>query len=94
MTPSERKELHKTCDCAPLKTYIDNPEKGISATLCRKIEKSLGKTKGWFDEQHVEADGLSHLYPPQLQEIMQRYSDMNEAERKKVLDIVRILDSQ
>ena len=61
----------------------------ITETLCRKIERHLGKTKGWMEQQHVEMDGLCDFFPEDVKELLSIYSNLDSDGRTMLLEISR-----
>ncbi len=74
-----------------LNHHLKNPFLKITATLCSKIEKHMGKPKGWMEEQHIDNDGLCDFFPDDIREIMTIYSDMDSKAREMFLELSRTL---
>jgi transcriptional regulator with XRE-family HTH domain len=73
-----------------LDELIDNPFTPIQDRYARRCEQFLKKPKGWMDEQHVESDPLCMNFPEDLRELMSIYSELNVADRKKLLEIAKV----
>ncbi|MCK5726201.1 MAG: helix-turn-helix transcriptional regulator [Thiotrichaceae bacterium] len=71
--------------------HLKNPFLKITASLCRKIEKHLGKNKGWMEEQHIDNDGLCHFFPDDIREVMTIYSDLDSSGRMILLETARTI---
>jgi hypothetical protein len=77
-----------------LNELIDNPFTAIQDRYARRCEKFLKKPRGWMDEQHVESDPLCMNFPPDLRELMSIYSELNETDRNKLLQIAKVFCDQ
>jgi hypothetical protein len=71
------------------KAHLDNPFLKLTDTLCRKMERHLGKRKHWMDEQHIDNDGLCEFFPDDIREILMIYSSLPSDLRDLFLDIAR-----
>lgn len=72
-----------------IKQYLTNPFLKLTDTLCRKIERHLGKPKGWMDEQQIDNDGLSNFFPDDIRELMMIYSGLDGKGRDLFLELAR-----
>jgi transcriptional regulator with XRE-family HTH domain len=77
-----------------LDELIDNPFTAIQDRYARRCEKFLKKPQGWMDEQHVESDPLCMNFPEDLRELMSIYSELDEADRNKLLQIAKVFSAQ
>ena len=77
-----------------LDQHIDNPFVNISDRIARRCEKFLNKPKGWMDEQHVESDPVCAAFPDDMREVMEIFSNLQEKERGKFLQIARIFNEE
>ncbi|MCP4403609.1 MAG: hypothetical protein GY801_40680 [bacterium] len=69
--------------------HLNNPFLKLTDTVCRKIERHLGKRKGWMDEQQIENDGLCDFFPDDIREIMMIYSNLEPKGRSLFLELSR-----
>jgi transcriptional regulator with XRE-family HTH domain len=74
-----------------LSELLNNPFTPIIDRYARRCEKFHKKPKGWMDEQHVESDPLCMNFPEDIRELMSIYSELNERDRNKLLEIARII---
>ena len=70
---------------------LDNPFATISDRLARRTESFYHKPAGWMDEQHIENDPLCMTFPDDMREMMSIFSELNADNRKKLLEISRVL---
>ena len=91
MNKSEQLELRKVLKLKPkeVNNHLDNPYLKITDGLCRKIERHLGKNRGWMEQQHVEMDGLCDFFPDDVKELLSIYSNLNSEGRNMLLEISR-----
>ncbi|MEE9494602.1 MAG: hypothetical protein V3W04_14635 [Gammaproteobacteria bacterium] len=71
--------------------HIEDPARNIGKRLGRRLENYFTKPKLWLDEQHIESDGLSTSYPPDLQALMAIHSELSPPERLLLLDMAKAL---
>lgn len=76
-----------------LDEHLGNPFLTFSDRSSRRCEKFLGKPKGWMDEQHVESDPVCAAFPEDMREIMTIYSNLEQADRQKLLHIARVFSA-
>ncbi|MBK1723307.1 helix-turn-helix domain-containing protein [Thiocystis violacea] len=74
-----------------LREHLDNPFLPISDELARRVERLLGASPGWLDEQHVERDPLFLSFPGEMRELMMIYSELPAAQRSVLMATVRAL---
>ncbi len=61
------------------------------STCRRTVMQTLLQQQYWLDEQHIESDGLSTSYPPDLQELTAIHSELSPPERQLLLDMAKAL---
>lgn len=95
MNNSEQLQLRKVIKLKPkeVNNHLHNPYLKITETLCRNIERHLGKTKGWMEQQHVEMDGLCDFFPEDVKELLSIYSNLPPQGRTLLLEISRSVNS-
>jgi len=71
--------------------FIDNPFKKIGDRQARRFERALKRPKGWMDEQHIDIDPICNNFPEDLRELMLIYSELEEKDRVRLLEIARLL---
>jgi hypothetical protein len=93
-TPTKLRSLLQTLGISRKKIdeLIDNPFTPIQDRYARRCEQYLKKAKGWMDEQHVESDPLCMNFPEDLRELMSIYSELNVADRKRLLEIAKVFN--
>lgn len=77
-----------------IRKYIDNPFRKIGDRQARRFERALGKSRGWMDEQHVEDDPICKHFPDDLREMMMLFSDLDVADRQRLLEITKIMQKR
>jgi transcriptional regulator with XRE-family HTH domain len=94
-TPTKLRSLLQTLGISRKKIdeLIDNPFTPIQDRYARRCEQYLKKAKGWMDEQHVESDPLCMNFPEDLRELMSIYSELNAADRKRLLEIAKVFNT-
>lgn len=71
--------------------FLNDPFRKIGDRQARRFERALKRARGWFDQQHVETDPVCAHFPKKMQELMSLYSEMNEEEADKALEMMRIM---
>jgi len=74
-----------------LNKCLANPFKKIGTRQARRFEKALGKTSGWFDEQHIEHDPICNMFPDELRELMTIHSELSPDEKVKLIRVAKVL---
>lgn len=74
-----------------IKKFLDNPFKKIGDRQTRRFERALGRPKGWMDAQHIDIDPICNNFPEDIRELMLIYSELNEKDSVKLLEIARLL---
>ncbi|MCW8931562.1 MAG: helix-turn-helix domain-containing protein [Gammaproteobacteria bacterium] len=95
MKKTEQLALRKAINLKPKEVnhHLDNPYLKITDTMCHKIERHLGKSKGWMEQQHVEMDGLCDFFPEDVKELLSIYSNLDSDGRAMLLEISRTVQS-
>lgn len=91
LSKSEQMALRNAVKLKPteMKNFLTNPFLKLTDTMCRKIERHLGKPKGWMDEQQIDNDGLSNYFPDDIRELMMIYSSLDKKGRALFLELGR-----
>jgi hypothetical protein len=73
-----------------LTSHLNNPFLKLTDTLCRNVEKHIGKPKGWMDEQQIDNDGLCDYFPDDIRELMTIYSDLDNNHKSLLLEMAKV----
>lgn len=74
-----------------IKKFTENPFRVIGTRQSSRFEKALSKPKGWLDEQHIEIDPVCVNFPEDFRELMMIYSELSVKDKKRLLEIARLL---
>lgn len=93
LSKTEQVDLRNKIKLKPkeMANHLKNPFLKITETMCRKIERHLGKAKGWMEEQHIDNDGLCDFFPDDIREVLTTYSDLDTKGRMMFLEMSRTL---